>query len=520
MKIGTWTKLFKWKPSKYNSFDFLVKVEKNENNRDIKSPYIMYRDNGETLVHQYKTLILYVGRLEFSNNQKKHIYKPIEFNPLNEDDEKSMKINRAKILLDRNGKMLALDPLTGQYSELLDDTIIEFVYDKNKTEFNWIPIRVRHDKTERYKEGEAIYGNNEKTANDLWNSVIYPLTFEELSLGSISKEDISNNKSYYACQEYDSNKRLPLQNFHNLVVKMNLIKEVVPKNNGKLLDLACGKAGDLSKWSNAKYKMVISIDIDKQCLEYAIKYYDNYKNGNKPEVDFIWGDTSKLIFPNYKAAMNEEARIKIKNDIPSKYIFDVVSLQFCLHYYFESEIKLRTLLQNINDNLKIGGYLIGTSFDGERVVKALKGKTLLEGKINDKLIWKITKLYKGAIFNSSKSQYNKNIDVYVSSIDTTHTESLINFKFFEIMLNEYGFEKIKVIEFAKIYEDINKNSNIGKISKMSEEEKDFSFLNNTFIFKKISNTPDIVYKKIQTLLSKKVLIDENSGIKKIKIKKI
>ena len=45
-----------------------------------------------------------------------------------------------------------------------------------------------------------------------------------------------------------------------------------------------------------------------------------------------------------------------------------------LHYFFKDEISLRSILQNCNDNLKIGGYLIGTTFDGERIYNALKGK--------------------------------------------------------------------------------------------------------------------------------------------------
>jgi len=308
---------------------------------------------------------------------------------------------------------------------------------------------------------------------------------------------------------------MPFQNFHNLIVKMNLIKEVSPKEGGgKLLDLACGKGGDLSKWTNAKYKEVVSIDIDKKCIEYAEKYYLDYKNVNKPEVEFVWGDTSKLIFPSYKVAMNEDNKLKIKRLIPSKYKFDVVSSQFCLHYYFEDEIKLRTLLQNINDNLKIGGYFIGTCFDGERVMEALKKKTLIEGKTdNDKVLWKIEKMYKG----TSKSPYGKEINVYVSSIDNEHKEYLVNFKFLDDIMEEYGMDKVKVIEFADIYEQMEKGSNVGKSSIMSEVEKDFSFLNNMFIYRKQENTPDMIYKKLQKMVEKEEKKEENnSGVKKIR----
>lgn len=522
-KVGTWDKLFKWKPAIYNSFDFLVKIEKNEKGQDIKSPYIIYKDNGEPEIYQYKTLKLYVGRLEYDEKEKKKIYKPIEFNPLGKEDESE--INRAKIVLDVNEKMMAKDPdpTVNKYEEILDDTIVEFVYNKTRKEFNWIPIRIRHDKTQKYKAGESIFGNNEKTANDIWKSVINPLTFDELSLGQITgTADIQEVKkedetSYYACQNYEPNKRLPFQNFHNLIVKMNLIKEVAPEADGKLLDLACGKAGDLSKWTNAGYVEVISIDIDRKCLEYALQYYDSYNNKEKPEVEFIWGDTSKLIFPNYAAAMNEEAKKKLKDSIPSKYKFDVVSCQFCLHYYFESELKLRSLLQNINDNLAIGGYFIGTCFDGERIMEILKGKNNIEGKLNDKTIWKIEKLYKGSIFNSNKSQYGKNINVFVSSIGGEHIESLVNFNFFNKMLEDYGFEKVKVVEFAELYNKMDQSTNHGKASRMSEVEKDFSFLNNMFIYKKVDNTSDSLYKKLKTLIDKSKK-ETTSGTKKLKIK--
>jgi len=514
-KAGTWNKLFKWKPSNYNSFDFLVKVDKNEKEDDIKSPYIIYKENGDSEVYQYKTLILYIGKLEYNNKTNKRTYNPVEFNPMNESDEESKKINRAKIVLDRNMKMMSKDPITNQYDEIIDDTIVEFVYNKNN-EFPWTPIRVRHDKTEQYKSGKTIYGNNEITANNIWRSVINPLEFNELILGSIDKGDISmEDNSYYVNKEYEPNKRLPYQNFHNLIVKKNLINEVSVKKGGSLLDTSCGKGGDLNKWVSSKYKKVIGIDVDESGLKYAKSYYDNF-NKDKPEVVYIWGDTSKLIFPNYEAALDINAKKSMKDNMPSKYSFDVISSQFTLHYYFESELKLRGFMQNVADNLKVGGYFVGTCFDGRRIMDALKNKNSIEGKKDDEIIWKIDKLYKGAVFNSNRSQYNKNIDVYVSSIGATHTESLVDFVFLDTILKEYGLEKVKVIEFSKIYEDMDKTDEVGKSSMMSDDEKDFSFLNNAFIYKKVKNTPDSVYKRYQTLIKS----DKTSGDKKIKLKKI
>ena len=500
-KLGAWNKLFKWKPEEFNSFDFLVKTEKNENGDDIIYPFVVYKENGETLVNQYKSLQLYVGHLEaiVDNGTKKtkHIYKPIEFNPSKNDVGE-----RAKILLDENGKMM----VNGM--EIMDDTIVEFVYDKNKLSgFNWKPIKIRYDKTDLYKSGEPVYGNNDKTAIDLWENVNNPISFDELSCGTICEIDFSKNPSYYACQLYEPAERLPYQIFHNLVVKRDLILKVAPKSVGRLLDIACGKGGDLSKWVNAGYREIVSIDIDKACIDYAITYYNDFVNDNKPIVKFMIGDMSKAIFPDYAIADGNRVLVnEFKENIPAKYMFDVVSSQFCLHYFFESEIKLRTLLRNVNDNLKIGGYMIGTCFDGERVKDALGKSSSIDGHLDGKLIWKIDKLYSGAVFNSPRSQFNKMIDVFVSSIGVAHKEALVNFNFFEKMMEEYGFKKVMITNFSKLFDEFksgkggkggkggtggnNYNKNLDSISQISEDEKKFSFLNNAFIFQKISNLSD------------------------------
>ena len=87
VKPGTWDKLFKWKPSEYNSFDFLVKVEKDEKGNPIKAPYVLYDEQGKSTVYQYQTLILFIGKYAniLDKTTKKIVkrYVPAEFNPMN-----------------------------------------------------------------------------------------------------------------------------------------------------------------------------------------------------------------------------------------------------------------------------------------------------------------------------------------------------------------------------------------------------------------------------------------------------
>jgi mRNA (guanine-N7-)-methyltransferase len=40
--------------------------------------------------------------------------------------------------------------------------------------------------------------------------------------------------------------------------------------------------------------------------------------------------------------------------------FDVVSMQFCMHYAFETEAKARCMLENVSYYLRRGGVFIGT----------------------------------------------------------------------------------------------------------------------------------------------------------------
>lgn len=51
--------------------------------------------------------------------------------------------------------------------------------------------------------------------------------------------------------------------------------------------------------------------------------------------------------------------------------FNTVSMQFCLHYAWESEHKVRTMLQNVSKYLKDGGTFIGTIPDPEQLMYIL-----------------------------------------------------------------------------------------------------------------------------------------------------
>lgn len=284
--------------------------------------------------------------------------------------------------------------------------------------------------------------------------------------------------------------------------------------SGRLLDLAVGSGGDFMKWKMGLIKNVVGIDIYKENVEKGMEYYKRQKSP-KPDCIYLWGDSGQLLFPNFKAALDDYYEKKMRKIFLSKFSFDIVSLQFAIHYFFENEITLRTMLQNVSDNLKVGGYFIGTSLDGKKVFDLLKGmKNPAQGFIEDELLWKIEKKYTLKSWNKEKANLGQKIEVFVSTIGIPHEEYLVNYDYVVEICKEYGLKLQKIRSFGEIYERYKEKENAEELQSMSEGEKVFSFLHNEFVFRKEKEASDNVYKKLMELIEK----EERKRIKMEKIK--
>lgn len=530
LKGGAWRSLFKWKPEKLNTIDFLVSVKKNEKNQDIRNPFIC-RSKNLNRIQQYKILKLFIGGMEniYDKRLRKMIKKKVPkiFNPFQQSNEDANKYNEAKILLDENENMYAEDSQSGKKSIIMDDTIIEFAYDQNNEDgFNWIPMRVRDDKTLLYRKGKEVYGNSEKTANDIFRNILNPVKISMFEKGKIPEDEtIENNSgdkmgnSYYKNNSDEQSSNFV---FHNFYVKEKLLKKVAPaflqesRNPiGKILDLATGRGTDIARWKRTKFAEALGIDKDIRNIEFAKNLFKQIPRP-KPKTHYIPGDISKLIFPNQEAAFTDSNKGRLKEYIPIKNHFDVVSINFALHYFFENEIVLRTLCQNISDNLKQAGFFIGMCLDGDKVYNALKGKSFgkgISGEDNSgKKIWEINKEYKNRTYPKNKPNYGRKINVMIPSFSEAHSEYLVSFSYLDIIMKEYGLVKVEVSSFEELYTKLginHKNSNFElkkhiEISKnMTDDEKKFSFMHNIFIYKKMQNAPDSLFKKLVGKIEKK-----------------
>jgi hypothetical protein len=197
--------------------------------------------------------------------------------------------------------------------------------------------------------------------------------------------------------------------------------------------------------------------------------------------------------------------------------FQISSCQFATHYFFESLETLRGFLTNVAECTALNGYFIGTCYDGEKIFKMLKKKRLGESvemfctnnvSINNpKKICEIVKGYDADTFEDDESSVGLRIDVYQESIHQFIPEYLVNFQYLNRLLEDYGFVSVGKEEanrlglptgigsfrslFTKMMEEINRNPNkskdYGNAMNMSNAEKDISYLNNYFVYKKIRN---------------------------------
>ena len=549
---------FKWKPSKDNTVDFLINYERNVDLPTLdKITTSIQPDSNNTV--QYKTMRLYVGSAKgrtYDNPRATILfqepivresetmqYKPALFQPIEFPDTMA---NTAHVLVQ-------IDPETSEEYAMTEDTkepipnrsIVEFRYDPSKESgWRWIPSRIRHDKTERLlraiaKGGNIKYSgmmNDEGVANDVWNSIHNPITETMICNGTEqpTDEELKNilkiresdvGKKYYESKASKENIALVkgLRDFHNRYIKNDiLIKKTLAGGNKTLIDLACGKGGDLYKWIENRARFVMGIDVSGDGITNAYDgAYKRYMNDimkfgmdRVPKIAFAIGNSSKNIVSGEAGATPEERDIlrsvfgKFETEGPvPPYIekvmagsfragADVAACMFAIHYFFQSKETLDGFLKNLSEVVKIGGYFIGCCFDGQKIFQLLKntekGRSV-SGIMDDVPLWSITKDYDTHELLADDSSIGLGIDVEFISIGSAQKEYLVSFDLLKQKLATIGFALLDANELSTM--GLQSSTNTFDVSyQMAERErhrfnmpdpvKQYSFLNRWFIFKR------------------------------------
>jgi mRNA (guanine-N7-)-methyltransferase len=270
-----------------------------------------------------------------------------------------------------------------------------------------------------------------------------------------------------------------LRKFHNFI-KFNIINESCKRTSAKnLLDIACGRGGDLQKWlSNNNLQYILAFDSHKDSIFSSIKNGDNFDGAIARFLNIKKNYKSKIpyiVFKNLNILDNDIYEKLNQIDTNKKY--DIISCQFAMHYFSRNDNLLNQILNMISLKLKKGGLFIGTATDGDLIYNILNN-----GNVNIPLLTLI------------KKDFNN----YLFYIQTEKSKTLSRQNYFELqgvssefylfkdkLKNLCSQNNLELVEYKSFYEWYQIYKKTKTFHDLSIYEMIISFLNFSFIFKKI-----------------------------------
>ncbi|CAN6443407.1 unnamed protein product [Victoria cruziana] len=294
-------------------------------------------------------------------------------------------------------------------------------------------------------------------------------------------------------EEREASPIIHLKKLNNWI--KSVLIHIYARRGDYVIDLACGKGGDLIKWDKARIGYYVGIDIAEGSIEDCRTRYngDADQNMRRKKVSFparlICGDC-------YEVGLY---RI-LQDDAP----FDICSCQFALHYSWSNEARARRALENVAALLRPGGVFIGTMPDANVIIKKLREA---EGLTFGNSVYWITfdDIYAKKKFKSSNPfgiKYQFHLE---DAVDCP--EWIVPFHIFKSLADEYGFdiilaknshefvhEYLKKPEFAELMQRLGAlGDGSDDQSTLSADEWEVAYLYLAFVLRK-RGKPDMLPK--------------------------
>ncbi len=154
-------------------------------------------------------------------------------------------------------------------------------------------------------------------------------------------------------------RRTDLQRFHNAAKRALLA--AFAGGAGRVLDLACGRGGDVRKWNDLGVRHVTGVDASARSLEEAER---------RARAAALPGLTRAFVHADLTAVADAGGWGGGAGGAGGS--FDAVTCMFALHYFFGSERCARELVRAVADSLRPGGYFVGIVPDALEVNERIR----------------------------------------------------------------------------------------------------------------------------------------------------
>lgn len=505
-------KELKLKPLDKNSIDFYLRFEKERDdyNRYTDKLLRVYDNSDEKILVKgkcYQIAKLYVGKN--INNKEQPV--PFRFAP-----EVYLYVQTKKT---KSGKERT-DCYDVEGNKISDNTVVEFYYNNDPSipqKFRWVPLRTRHDKTEIVNRYHRKYGNFYTTAERTWMSINKPVTMDDIKSltddktyknnlalinSRVTSADITKERQN---AYYQSKKGIiePMRHYHNWI-KSNIIYTHFSKKYNKngeihLLDIACGRGGDITKFYYSGINTCVGIDRDEAGLFGIVdSAISRYTKNKKKFPDFY---KATFIHADFRNILTSDSQKKVLSGITprnlglidsvfsKKHSFNAINCQFALHYFLENKDTWNNFITNLNNAMnKEDCTFICTCFDAKRIHELFENsdsdvynKTYTDLNGNKNVLFEIIAKYDKAKIDFSKPvKYGHGIDVFNASYmdyGSYYTEYLVDPAFLTKELKEKcGLDLVETQLFENIY-NVNRY-NFNKTIDYEENKKTSKFLHS------------------------------------------
>ncbi|WFC98749.1 mRNA (guanine-N(7))-methyltransferase [Malassezia yamatoensis] len=221
------------------------------------------------------------------------------------------------------------------------------------------PMTIEEMERRRFRSKNPLR-HKERNADESVGGRIRPYAEFNAENGSVAEH--YNKRQNIDREARESSPIIPLKRFNNWIKSALIAMYAQPAlgehAQARVLEMGCGKGGDLMKWDRQHPSILVMIDVAEVSVDQARERYESGR--------FRW-PASFFAFDCFREPLSSHIPQEI---LAAK--FDTISLQFCMHYGWDTEEHARVMLENIAQNLRPGGTFIGTTPDSETLMGRLE----------------------------------------------------------------------------------------------------------------------------------------------------